>query len=52
MGNICKSKIPKKEKILNDDIDETNYIMQPENLVSRNPKQMICKLKKSIYKLK
>ena len=37
---------------LNGDIDETIYMVQPENFVSRGPKNMVCKLKKSIYRLK
>ena len=34
------------------DIEETTYMMQLENFVTRYPKTMICKLKKSIYGLK
>ena len=33
-------------------IDETIYMVQPENFVSGDPKSMICKLKKFIYGLK
>ncbi|XP_022858509.1 uncharacterized protein LOC111379383 [Olea europaea var. sylvestris] len=41
-----------KTAFLNGDIDETIYMVQPENFVSRDPKSMVCKLKKSIYGLK
>ena len=41
-----------KTTFLNGDIDETIYMMQPENFVSGDPKRMVCKLKKSIYGLK
>ena len=37
---------------LNGDIDETIYIVQPENFVSGDTKRMVFKLKKSIYGLK
>jgi len=41
-----------KTTFLNGDIDETIYIVQPENFVSGDPKNKVCKLKKSIYGLK
>ena len=41
-----------KTAFLNGDIDETIYMVQPENFVSGDPKTMVCKLKKSIYGLK
>ena len=41
-----------KTTFLNDNIDETIYMVQPENFVSRDPKNMVCKLTKSIYGLK
>jgi transposase InsO family protein len=41
-----------KTAFLNGDIDETIYMVQPENFVSDDAKQMVCKLKKSIYGLK
>ena len=41
-----------KIMFLNGDIDEMIYMMQAENFVSRDPKNMVCKLKKSIYGLK
>jgi hypothetical protein len=41
-----------KTAFLNGDIDETIYMVQPENFVSGDPKNMVCKLKKSIYGLK
>nr|CAN61066.1 hypothetical protein VITISV_004412 [Vitis vinifera] len=37
---------------LNGDIDETIYMVQPENFVSEDSKNMVCKLTKSIYGLK
>ena len=41
-----------KTAFLNGDIDETIYMVQPENFISGDPKNMVCKLKKSIYGLK
>ena len=41
-----------KTAFLNGDIDETIYMMQPENFVLGDTKRMVCKLKKSIYGLK
>ncbi|KAL9266918.1 Retrovirus-related Pol polyprotein from transposon TNT 1-94-like protein, partial [Drosera capensis] len=41
-----------KTVFLNGDIEETIYMQQPENFVSGDPKKMVCKLKKSIYRLK
>ena len=41
-----------KTTLLNGNINETIYIMKPENFVSGDPKSMVCKLKKSIYGLK
>jgi len=41
-----------KMAFLNGDIDETIYMVQPENFVSGDPKNMVCKLTKSIYGLK
>ena len=41
-----------KTVYLNGDIDETIYMLQPENFVSSDPKNMICKLTKSVYGLK
>ena len=37
---------------LNNDIDERIYMVQQENFVSRDPKNMVSKHKKSIYGLK
>jgi len=34
---------------LNSDIEETIYMAQPENFVSGDSKNMVCKLKKKIY---
>ena len=41
-----------KTAFLNGNIDETIYMVQPENFVFGDPKSMVCKLKKSIYGLK
>ena len=41
-----------KTAFLNGDIDETIYMVQPENFVLGDAKKMVCKLKKSIYGLK
>ena len=41
-----------KMAFLNGNIDETIYMVQPENFVSGDPKNMVCKLTKSIYGLK
>ena len=41
-----------KTAFLNGDINETIYMVQPENFVSGDTKRMVCKLKKSIYGLK
>ena len=41
-----------KITFLNGNIDETIYMVQPENFVAGDPKNMVCKLKKSIYGLK
>ena len=41
-----------KSAFLNGDIDETIYMVQPENFVLGDTKKMVCKLKKSIYGLK
>ena len=40
-----------KTAFINGDIDETIYMVQPENFVSGDTKKMVCKLK-SIYGLK
>ena len=41
-----------KTAFLNGDIDETIYMVQPENFELGNPKNLVCRLKKSIYGLK
>ena len=41
-----------KTTFLNDNIDETIYMVQPKNFVFGDPKKTVCKLKKSIYGLK
>jgi len=41
-----------KMTFLNEDINETIYMVPLENFVSGNPKSMVCKLKKFIYDFK
>ena len=41
-----------KTTFFNGDIDETIYMVQPENFMLGDAKQMVFKLKKSIYRLK
>ena len=41
-----------KTVFLNGDIEETIYMVIPENFVLGDLKSMVCKLKKSIYGLK
>ena len=41
-----------KTAFLNGDIKETMYMVQLENFVSEDSKNMVCKLRKSIYGLK
>lgn len=41
-----------KVTFLNVDFDETIYMVQLENFVLGDSRQIICKLKKSIYGLK
>ncbi|RVW38473.1 Retrovirus-related Pol polyprotein from transposon TNT 1-94 [Vitis vinifera] len=41
-----------KTAFLNDNIDETIYMVQPENFESKDSKQLVCRLKRSIYGLK
>jgi len=41
-----------KTTFLKGNIDETIYMVQPENFVLGDPKNMVCKLTKSIYGLK
>ena len=41
-----------KTAFLNGNIDETIYMVQPENFESNESKQLVCKLKRSIYGLK
>ena len=41
-----------KTAFLNGNIDETIYMVQPENFKSNDSKQLVCKLKRSIYGLK
>ena len=41
-----------KTVFLNGDIDETIYMVQLDNFLSGDAKQIVCKLKKSIYGLK
>ena len=41
-----------KTTFLNGDINEMIYMVQLENFVSDDAKAMVCRLKKSIYRLK
>ena len=41
-----------KTAFLNSDIDETIYMVQQKNFVSRDTKKMVCKLKKFIHRFK
>ena len=41
-----------KTAFLNGEIDETIYMEQPKNFVTRDSKSMVCKLNKSLYGLK
>ena len=41
-----------KTAFLNGDIEETIYMVQPERIESQDSKNLVCKLKKSIYALK
>ena len=41
-----------KTMFLNGDIEETIYMMQPENFESKESKHLVCKLKKFVYGLK
>ena len=41
-----------KTAFLNGDIEETIYMVQPENFESKESKHLVYKLKKSIYSLK
>ena len=41
-----------KTAFLSGNIDETIYMVQPEKFVLGDPKNMVCKLTKSIYRLK
>ena len=50
--NLELYQIDVKTAFLNGDIDETIYMVQSENFVSTDPKDMICKLKKFIYGFK
>ena len=41
-----------KTAFLNEDIEESIYMVQPENFESKDSKHLVCRLKKSIYGLK
>ena len=41
-----------KTAFLNGDIDKTIYMVQPKNFASGDSKNVVCKLKNSIYSLK
>jgi len=50
--NIELHQMDVKTAFLNGDIEETIYMVHPENFVFGDSKSMVCKLKKSIYGLK
>ena len=50
--NLKLHQMDVKITFLNGNIDETIYMVQLENFVSGDPKNMVYKLKKSIYGLK
>ena len=41
-----------KTVFINGNMDETIYMVQPENFESNDSKQLVCRLKGSIYGLK
>ena len=41
-----------KTTFLNGNLEEEIYMMQPEGFIAKNQEHMVCKLKKSIYRLK
>ena len=50
--NLELHHIDVKTVFLNGDIDKTIYMVQPKNFMSEDPKNLVCKLKKSICGLK
>ena len=50
--NLELYQIDVKTAFLNGNIDETIYMVQSEKFVLGDPKNMICKVKKSIYRFK
>ena len=49
LRNLEVHQMDVKTAFLNGDIDETIYMVQPENFVLGDPKNMVCRLRKSIY---
>ena len=41
-----------KTAFLNGNLDEEIYMMQPKGFIAKNQEHMVCKLKRSIYRLK
>ena len=41
-----------KTAFLNGNLEEEIYMMQPEGFIAKNQEHMVCKLKRSIYRLK
>ena len=41
-----------KRTFLNESLDETIYMVQPEGFIAKGKKKKVCKLQKSIYGLK
>ena len=50
--NIELHQMDVKTTFLNGDIEETIYMIQPENFESKDSNDLVCKLRKSIYGLK
>ena len=41
-----------KTSFLNESLDETIYMVQPKEFIAKGQEKKVCKLQKSIYKLK
>ena len=45
-------KMDVKTMLLNDDLEENIYMIQPNGFIAKDQKHLVCKLQKSIYGLK
>ena len=45
-------KMDVKTMLLNDDLEENIYMIQPDGFIAKDQKHLVCKLQKSIYGLK